>query len=73
MALFATARDAALDWLDQQSLRTEPEIGEIAVAAFLDYRDFRWPDRCWRESRPRLSSWMEIIGIHPSIVDTQPC
>jgi glutathione S-transferase len=71
MARFAAARDAALDWLEEQPLLAEPEIGEIAVAALLGYLDFRWPERDWRASRPRLASWMEGMAARPSMVSTR--
>jgi len=71
MARLAAARDAALDWLERQPLRIDLEIGEVAVAACLGYLDFRWPDRCWRETRPRLSSWMAAIDSRPSIAATR--
>lgn len=71
MARLAAARDAALDWLERQSLQIDLGIGEVAVAACLGYLDFRWPDRCWREARPRLSSWMAAIASRPSIAATR--
>jgi glutathione S-transferase len=71
MARLAAARDAALDWLERQPLQIDLGIGDVAVAACLGYLDFRWPDRCWRQTRPRLSAWMEAISSRPSIAATR--
>jgi glutathione S-transferase len=73
MARFAAARDAVLDGLEQESLQAEPEIGEIAVAALLGYLDFRWPERHWRDGRPRLSAWMDGMAARPSLIATRHC
>jgi glutathione S-transferase len=70
-ARFVSARDAALDWLEDQPLQSVPEIGEIAVAALLGYLDFLWPDRGWRGSRPQLASWLEMIEERPSMISTR--
>jgi len=71
LARFAQARDATLDQLEQTSLRDEPLIGEIAVAALLGYLDFRWSDRDWRASRPKLTDWFERFNERPSMTSTR--
>lgn len=71
MVRFATARDAVLDQLEGEALQAEPGIGEIAVAALLGYLDFRWPDRSWRDNRPRLSAWMKTMADRPSMIATR--
>jgi glutathione S-transferase len=70
-ARFTAARDAVLDRLDAEELQLEPEIGEIAVAALLAYLDFRWPERPWRDGRPRLSAWMDRMAHRPSMLATE--
>ncbi|MCL2655918.1 MAG: glutathione S-transferase N-terminal domain-containing protein [Betaproteobacteria bacterium] len=67
---FAEARDAVLDKLEQEDLREEPLIGEIAVAAFLGYLDFRWNNRDWRRYRPRLAAWFAHFSTRPSMIGT---
>ena len=68
---FAQARDATLDSLERGTLRDEPMIGEIAVAALLGYLDFRWPDRDWRNGRPDLSGWFDRFDSRPSMTTTR--
>jgi glutathione S-transferase len=68
---FAQARDATLDSLERATLRDEPMIGEIAVAALLGYLDFRWPDRDWRDGRPDLSGWFDRFDRRPSMTTTR--
>jgi glutathione S-transferase len=67
---FAAARDAVLDALEHEDLNAELQIGEIAIAALLGYLDFRWPDREWRSTRPRLAAWAQQTSERPSIVST---
>lgn len=52
MTRFAQTRDTAIAWLETCALGEVHSIGEISVAAFLGYLDFRWPDRDWRAPRP---------------------
>jgi len=70
LARFVAARDAALDMLEQEPLRDEPMIGEIAVASFLGYLDFRWSDRDWRSGRPELTRWFGRFCARPSMMNT---
>ncbi|SFK13234.1 glutathione S-transferase N-terminal domain-containing protein [Caulobacter sp. UNC279MFTsu5.1] len=68
----AAALVAALDLLER---RTPPsdrfEIGEIAVAAQLDYLDARRV-MDWREGRPNLAAWHEIASRRAAMVATAP-
>ena len=46
-------------------------IGQIAVAAALDYLDFRRTTD-WRVGRPSLAAWHAGVASRPSLVATQP-
>jgi glutathione S-transferase len=70
-ARFHAARDASLDRLEGTALRSDPLIGEIAVAALLGYLDFRWRDRDWRSGRPALARWFERFEARPSMTRTR--
>jgi glutathione S-transferase len=64
---------AALDQLE----RTAPgwsgvDLGLIAVGAALGYLDFRFADRPWRATRPRLAAWFEGFAARPSVAATVP-
>ena len=48
------------------------DIGDIAVAVALAQVLFRFGDRDWRPSRPRLASWFEEIARRPSLAATHP-
>lgn len=71
MRRFAETRDAALDWLECRCFRATPQLGEIAVAAYLGYLDFRWPERHWRSERPTLSAWFDKFNERPSMRTTR--
>lgn len=76
------------DWLDGQTAKvhraldrleaeasgfaTLPDIGLIATAVALAYRDFRFADDAWRTSRPRLAAWYETFQERPSMQATVP-
>lgn len=47
-------------------------IGHVACACVLGYLDFRYGDRPWRPTRPRLAAWYETALARPSIALTQP-
>jgi glutathione S-transferase len=70
MRRFTVTRDAALDWLERRCFRSTPQLGEIAVAAYLGYLDFRWPEGDWRSSRPRLAAWFDTFNERPSMRST---
>lgn len=71
LARFRSARDSALQALEQDlPAAGPPTIGEISVAAFLTYLDFRWPERDWRGTYPRLAGWLAELETRPSLVTT---
>lgn len=69
MARLKEAVEAGLDALEAHTgLNADaPTIGEISVAAFLGYLDFRWPDRDWRATRPALARFAARIEERPSL------
>ena len=64
----------ALDVLEQevQSFAVLPDIGQIAIAVALGYRDFRFAEDDWRTARPKLAAWFETFARRPSMQATQP-
>ncbi|MCY1023933.1 glutathione S-transferase family protein [Pyxidicoccus sp. MSG2] len=68
----AGALHAALDSLERETLEADRlTIGEVSVAAFLGYLDFRWPESDWRRGRERLSAWFAEVEQRPSMVETR--
>lgn len=69
---FQQAIGAALHALEPQALLTGPlSIGEVSAATLLGYLDFRWPEREWRASHPRLAAWFQQIDARPSMRETR--
>lgn len=67
--------DSGLDDLDRRwfgALSGSFNAGAIAAACTLGYLDFRFPDKDWRGSRPKLAGWYAEISKRPSMVETQP-
>jgi len=63
---------AALDLFERAALSTERfGIGEIAVAAQLGYLDARKVVD-WREGRPALTAWCEVVSKRGSMVASDP-
>lgn len=63
---------AALDLFDSAGLSTDRfGIGEIAVAAQLGYLDARKVVD-WREGRPTLAAWFEVVSKRGSMVASDP-
>lgn len=76
------------DWIDGQNrkvhraldrLATEvesfpglPDIGQIAIAVALGYRDYRFAEDDWRATRPKLALWYEDFAKRPSMQATMP-
>ena len=76
------------DWLDGQAQKVHraldrleeevatfpilPDIGQIAVAVALSYRDFRFADDDWRAARPKLAAWHKSFAERPSMQATVP-
>ena len=69
-ARFRTAIDACLDHFDRNRLMSSPTIGEISVAVFAGYLDFRWPGLGWRSGRPKLAGWFDAFAQRPSMIRT---
>ncbi len=65
------AIQAGLDAMERERLNFDrPLVGEIAAAATLAYFDFRWPERDWREGRPRAAEFMAFMSQRPSMIET---
>ena len=76
-ALFHPAVSA---WFDRSfaALETEAaalgarfDIGAISIACAISYVDFRYPDRGWRKSAPRLGAWYDAVRQRPSMTATE--
>jgi glutathione S-transferase len=65
---------ASLDQLEREadSFPTLPDIGTIATAVALAYRDYRFPEDDWRATRPKLAHWYEDFAKRPSMQATTP-
>jgi glutathione S-transferase len=49
-----------------------PDVGQIALACALGYRDFRFGDS-WRADHPRLVAWLDNFAAHvPAYAATKP-
>ncbi len=71
MVRFQQAIGATLDALGSRPLADGlPTIGEISIAAFLSYLDFRWPGHPWRDGRPQVAAWFERAAERPSMTGT---
>ena len=70
--------DGGLDWLESNITgvgnagAADVHIGQVAVACGLGYLDFRFADRDWRTSHPRLSGWYGEFSQRPSMQRTVP-
>jgi len=64
----------ALDALERevQSFAVLPDIGQIAAAVALGYRNFRFAEDDWRTPRPKLAAWYEAFARRPSMQATRP-
>ncbi len=47
-------------------------LAQIALGCALGYLDFRYDERNWRGSYPKLSAWFEILSKRPSFAQTVP-
>ena len=64
----------ALAALEQKppGLDTPPNVGQIALACALAYRDFRF-DEGWRKDHPRLTAWLDDFAARvPAFAATKP-
>ena len=66
--------DEALKQLEGEAgdLEGPVTIGQIAVACALGYRDFRFADKDWRGTHPKLAAWYGEFAKRPSIAETDP-
>jgi glutathione S-transferase len=49
-----------------------PNVGQIALACALGYRDFRF-GKSWRADHPRLVGWLDDFAARvPAFAATQP-
>jgi glutathione S-transferase len=54
------------------ALDTPPNVGQIALACALGYRDFRFPGS-WRKDHPRLAAWVDDFARRvPAFAATAP-
>lgn len=71
MQRFREALAASLDALEaEEQLRDAFTIGELSAAVLLGYLGFRWPERDWRQGRPRLARWYREVESRPSMLAT---
>ena len=67
--------DSSLAALEGGAIDMQDETfhaGSIAVSCALGYLDFRFADRHWRASAPKLASWFEGVSTRPSLLRTVP-
>lgn len=66
--------EKSLDLLeaDADALDGPITAGQIAVGCALAYRDFRFADKDWRGTHPKLAAWFEAFAKRPSMQDTPP-
>ncbi|WP_346660292.1 glutathione S-transferase [Nannocystis pusilla] len=65
------AVEGALDALEREPLDdVAPDLGDICAAVLPGYCDFRWPDRNWRQGRPRLAAFSAAMELRASFVAT---
>lgn len=67
--------DSGLDdlearWMDD--LTKGANAGAIAAACAIGYLDFRFADKDWRSSRPKLAAWFAEFSARPSMQETMP-
>ena len=62
---------AALE-AEPPALDSPPNVGQIAIACALGYRDFRFGD-AWRKDHPRLVAWLDAFAARvPAFAATKP-
>jgi glutathione S-transferase len=61
---------AALE-AEPPALAPTPDVGQIALACALGYRDLRFAGS-WRKDHPRLVAWLEAFAAQvPAFTETQ--
>ncbi len=67
--------DSGLDDLEGrwfEELTRDFNAGSVAAASVLGYLDFRFPDKDWRTSHPKLTAWFEAVSQRTSLKATFP-
>jgi len=57
--------------LDLASLPNKLRLSHLALAAALDYLDFRLPNLAWRKGRPTCESWYDEFARRPCMLETR--
>lgn len=65
---------AAMDHFENEidALDGPLTLSQVALACALDYWDFRFADRPWRDDRPRLAAWFDRFSAHEAMRATDP-
>jgi glutathione S-transferase len=66
-----------LDWFEARAasaLATGAtlDLSQLALACFLGYVDFRFPDAGWRKRAPEVAAWLDRAAARPSLAETRP-
>ena len=72
MARQKAAVDRCLDRLESDPPHKAVDIGTITIACALGYLDFRFASEPWREGRPGLARWFDLLAAMPGIARTVP-
>ena len=74
LASFAARTEATLAALEREAPdlgSSAFSIGHVSIGCALAYLDFRFADRQWRNSRPRLAAWHAIFLARTSVGATE--
>jgi glutathione S-transferase len=68
----AAAMTRALDVLEREvdDFKDSFDIGTIAVMSALGYLDLRFTEDKWRDGRPKLTAWFDVVSARPSYQET---
>jgi glutathione S-transferase len=68
----AAAMTRALDVLEREvdGFKDGFDIGTIAVMSALGYLDLRFTEDKWRDGRPKLTAWFDVVSARPSYQET---
>jgi glutathione S-transferase len=66
------AVERTLDMLEAEPPGRLLDIGAIAIACALGYLDFRFAHEPWRDTRPRLATWLAAIADMKGLAQTRP-
>ncbi|SHK37049.1 glutathione S-transferase [Roseomonas rosea] len=66
------AMERGLARLEAEPPQGLADVGAIAVACALGYLDLRFPAEPWRESHPKLASWLASVAGLPPLARTVP-